>query len=107
VTALLGITIDVSFIVIGAQILVASIGIFQQVPDDHQDGAPDGDHCPGLTATSGDAPVQGCPSASPQSTNSTNPYRSRNIARSRSLARILVSQREGHSLRYSIPYDRG
>ena len=57
VTAFLGRRIDVPLVVIDPQILIARIGIFQQVPDDHQDGAPDGDHCPGLTTPSGDAPV--------------------------------------------------
>lgn len=60
VTALLGSRIDVSLVMIDAQILVASVWIFQQVPDDHQDGAPDRNHRPGLTTTSGDAPVAGC-----------------------------------------------
>ena len=59
-TALLGGRIDVSGVTIGAQILVASVGILQQAPDDHQDGAADGDHCSGLAAASGDAAIPGC-----------------------------------------------
>ena len=60
VTALLGRRIDVSGVVIGAQILVSGFWVVQHVPDDHQDGAADGDHCSGLAAASGDAAVPGC-----------------------------------------------
>ena len=50
VTALFGRRIDVSVVVIGAQILVSGVWIMQQMPDDHQDGATDGDHCSWLAA---------------------------------------------------------
>jgi hypothetical protein len=39
--------------VLGAQIMVSGVWVLQQVPDDHQDGATDGDHCPGLSTASG------------------------------------------------------
>lgn len=59
VTALLGRWIDVSVVVIGAQILVSDVWIMQQVPDDDEDGATNGDHCSGLAAVSGDTAVPG------------------------------------------------
>jgi len=52
-TALHGRRIDVSVVVVGAQILVSGVLIMQQVPNDHQEGATDGDHCPGLSTASG------------------------------------------------------
>ena len=59
VAALLGRWIDVSVVVIGAQIVVSGVWVLQQVPDDDQDRATDGDHCSGLAAASGDAAVAG------------------------------------------------
>ena len=59
-TALLGSRVDVSGVVIGAQILVSGFWIVQHMPDDHQDGPTDGDHGSGLAAASGDASVPGC-----------------------------------------------
>ena len=46
--ALLGRGLDVSSVVIGTEIRVASVWIGEQVPGDHQDGATDGDHSAGL-----------------------------------------------------------
>ena len=43
VAALLGRGVDVSGVVIGAQIVVSGFWILQQVPDDDQDGAGDRD----------------------------------------------------------------
>src|SRR6185312_9360523 len=45
VAALLGSRIDMSGVVIGAQIVVSGVWIMQQVPDDNKDGATHGDHC--------------------------------------------------------------
>ena len=58
-TALLGRWIDMSGVVIGAQIVVSGVWIMQQVPDDDEDGATDGDYCSWLATTPGDAAVAG------------------------------------------------
>jgi hypothetical protein len=43
--------------VTGAEVVVADAAVGEQVPDDHQDGAGDGDHGLELAAAAGQAPV--------------------------------------------------
>jgi hypothetical protein len=50
----LAVAVDAAGVVVGAQVMEASGGVGQQVPDDHQDGAGDGDQ--GLALA--DAPDQ-------------------------------------------------
>ena len=45
-------------VVAGAEVVVAGGGVGEQVPDDDQDGAGDGDQGAELAAAAGDAPVQ-------------------------------------------------
>src|SRR5579859_6483981 len=57
VVAGLALLVDAAGVVTGAEVVVAGGGIGEQVPDDHQDGAGDGDHGLELAPAPGQAPV--------------------------------------------------
>ncbi len=57
VVAFLGLWIEVCGVVVGAEVGVGGVGVGQQVPDDDQDGASDGDDGAFVAASSGDASV--------------------------------------------------
>jgi len=57
VVAGLLVLVDAAGILAGAEIGIADCGIGQQVPDDHQDGAGDGEQGLELAAALDDAPV--------------------------------------------------
>ena len=59
VVALLGCGVDVAVVVVGAEVVEAGVGVGEQVPDDHQDGAADRDDGLLLAASAGDASVAG------------------------------------------------
>ena len=57
VVACLGGGVEVSVVVVGAEIVEPSVGVGEQVPDDHQHGASDRDHGFLLATTPDDASV--------------------------------------------------
>ena len=57
VVALLAVGVDAAVVEVGAEVVEAGFGVGQQVPDDDQDGAADGDDGLLLAAAAGDAPV--------------------------------------------------
>jgi hypothetical protein len=59
VVASLGEGVDVAVVVVGAELVEASVGVGEEVPDDHQDRSADGDDGFLLSSSSGQASVAG------------------------------------------------